>query len=57
MTAFTDPFGHRWGLAYHVRDVPHEEIAEAVARAFGARPWPARRLLVSWMFDKEGMRT
>lgn len=32
---FTDPFGHRWGLAQHVRDVPPEEIARAAAEAFG----------------------
>jgi PhnB protein len=31
----TDPFGHRWGLAQHVRDVPHEEIVHAAAEAFG----------------------
>jgi PhnB protein len=31
----TDPFGHRWGLAQHVRDVPHEEIVRAAAKAFG----------------------
>ena len=31
----TDPFGHRWGLAQHVRDVPHEEVARAAAEAFG----------------------
>jgi PhnB protein len=31
-----DPFGHRWGLAQHVRDVPHEEIVRAAAEAFGA---------------------
>jgi PhnB protein len=31
----TDPFGHRWGLAQHVRDVPPEEIARAAAQAFG----------------------
>ncbi|SRR6266487_3229076 len=30
----TDPFGHRWGLAQHVRDVPPEEIARAAAEAF-----------------------
>jgi PhnB protein len=29
-----DPFGHRWGLAEHVRDVPHEEIVRAAAEAF-----------------------
>jgi PhnB protein len=33
----TDPFGHRWGLAQHLRDVPREEIAEAVAAVFGER--------------------
>jgi PhnB protein len=31
---FTDPFGHRWGLAQHLRDVPREEVAEAVAAMF-----------------------
>jgi PhnB protein len=31
----TDPFGHRWGLAQHVRDVPREEIVEAAAAMFG----------------------
>jgi len=31
----TDPFGHRWGLATHVRDVPPEAIARGAAAAFG----------------------
>ena len=31
----TDPFGHRWGLAQHVRDVPRSELEEAVAALFG----------------------
>jgi PhnB protein len=31
----TDPFGHRWGLAQRVRDVPEDEIARAAAAAFG----------------------
>jgi PhnB protein len=31
----TDPFGHRWGLAQHLRDVPREELERAVAEAFG----------------------
>jgi PhnB protein len=26
-----DPYGHKWGLAEHVRDVPREEIAAAAA--------------------------
>jgi hypothetical protein len=30
-----DPFGHRWGLSKHVRDVPPDEIARAAAEAFG----------------------
>jgi PhnB protein len=30
----TDPFGHRWGLAQQMRDVPREEIEEAVAAMF-----------------------
>jgi PhnB protein len=31
----TDPFGHRWGLAQHVRDVPPDEVARLAAQAFG----------------------
>jgi PhnB protein len=30
----TDPFGHRWGLAQRVRDVPTEEVVRAAAEAF-----------------------
>jgi PhnB protein len=30
-----DPFGHRWGLAQHVRDVPHDEVVRAAAAIFG----------------------
>lgn len=30
-----DPFGHRWGLAQHVRDVSPEEIAREAAKVFG----------------------
>ena len=30
----TDPFGHRWGLAQHLRDVPRREIEEAAAAMF-----------------------
>lgn len=33
---FIDPFGHRWGLTQHIRDVPQEEIARAAADLFGA---------------------
>ena len=33
---FTDPFGHRWGLAQHLRDVPREEVERVVARLFAA---------------------
>ena len=29
-----DPFGHRWNVAQHVRDVPHDEVVAAAARAF-----------------------
>jgi uncharacterized glyoxalase superfamily protein PhnB len=29
-----DPFGHRWSVGQHLRDVPHEEVVEAAARAF-----------------------
>jgi PhnB protein len=31
-----DPFGHRWNVSEHVRDVPHEEIVAAAARLFGS---------------------
>jgi PhnB protein len=30
-----DPFGHRWNVAQHLRDVPHDEVIAAAARAFG----------------------
>jgi PhnB protein len=30
----TDPFGHRWGLAQHLRDVPRWEIEQPVAATF-----------------------
>jgi uncharacterized glyoxalase superfamily protein PhnB len=29
-----DPFGHRWNVSQHVRDVPHDEVVAAAARAF-----------------------
>jgi PhnB protein len=32
-----DPFGYRWGLAQHVRDVPAEEIAQIAAKIFGGQ--------------------
>lgn len=30
----SDPFGHSWNIAQHIRDVPDEEIARAAAEAF-----------------------
>jgi PhnB protein len=30
-----DPFGHKWALAQHIRDVPAEEITTAAAAMFG----------------------
>ena len=30
-----DPFGYRWGLAQHMRDVPSEEMTRLAAEAFG----------------------
>jgi PhnB protein len=33
-----DPFGHRWGLAQHLRDVPADEIRAAAAAIFGGEP-------------------
>ncbi len=32
-----DPFGYRWGLAQHVRDVSSEEIARLAAKVFGGQ--------------------
>ncbi|HEX9331290.1 MAG TPA: VOC family protein [Anaerolineales bacterium] len=32
-----DPFGYRWGLAQHVRDVPSEEVARIAATIFGGQ--------------------
>jgi uncharacterized glyoxalase superfamily protein PhnB len=29
-----DPFGHRWNIAQHLRDVSHDEIVAAAALAF-----------------------
>jgi PhnB protein len=29
-----DPFGHRWGFAQHLRDVPHAEVVKAAAEMF-----------------------
>jgi PhnB protein len=30
-----DPFGHRWNVSQHLRDVSHEQIVEAAAQLFG----------------------
>jgi PhnB protein len=29
-----DPFGHRWNIAQHLRDVPHDDVVAAAAQAF-----------------------
>jgi PhnB protein len=29
-----DPFGHRWNISRHLRDVPHDEVAAAAAQLF-----------------------
>jgi PhnB protein len=31
-----DPFGHRWNISQHLRDVPHDEVVAAAAEVFGA---------------------
>jgi PhnB protein len=31
-----DPYGHRWGLAEHLRDVPHDEVVAQAAAVFGS---------------------
>jgi PhnB protein len=33
-----DPFGHKWALAQHVRDVPTEDIRAAAAAMFEGEP-------------------
>ena len=33
---FIDPFGHRWALDQHLRDVPHDEVERLAAEAFGS---------------------
>ena len=33
-----DPFGHRWNVSQHLRDVPHDEVVAAAAIAFAAGP-------------------
>lgn len=30
-----DPFGHRWNVSQHLRDVPHDELVAAAAEVFG----------------------
>jgi PhnB protein len=30
-----DPFGHRWNISQHVRDVPHDEVVAGAAALFG----------------------
>jgi PhnB protein len=30
-----DPFGHRWNISQHLRDVPHDEVVAAAAQLFG----------------------
>ncbi len=30
---FIDPFGHRWAVAQHLRDVPHDEVVRLAAEA------------------------
>lgn len=29
-----DPFGHRWNISQHLRDVPHDVVVAAAAEAF-----------------------
>jgi len=33
---FIDPFGHRWAVGQHIRDVPHDELVRLAAAAFAA---------------------
>ncbi len=38
---FIDPFGHRWALDQHLRDVPHDEVVRLAAEAFATEDQPA----------------
>jgi len=39
---FIDPFGHRWAIDQHLRDVPPDEVARLAAAAFAQQePAPA----------------
>jgi PhnB protein len=29
-----DPFGHRWNISQHLREIPHEEVVAAAAKLF-----------------------
>jgi PhnB protein len=31
---FIDPFGHRWAIDQHLRDVPHDEVVRLAGEAF-----------------------
>jgi PhnB protein len=31
-----DPFGHRWNISQHLRDVPHDEVVAAAAQLFSS---------------------
>jgi len=33
---FIDPYGHRWAIDQHIRDVPHDEVVRLAAAAFAA---------------------
>jgi PhnB protein len=35
---FIDPFGHRWAVDQHLRDVPHDEVVRRAAAAFSEGP-------------------
>jgi PhnB protein len=35
---FIDPFGHRWAIDQHLRDVPPDEVARLAAEAFAGGP-------------------
>jgi PhnB protein len=38
---FIDPFGHRWAIDQHLRDVPPDEVARLAAAAFSPAEAPA----------------
>src|SRR5690348_12865716 len=54
-----DPFGHRWNVSQHLRDVPHDEVVAASARVFRlscALPGPGHERAVAAVPRRDVLR-